>query len=83
MSDTPQHERRMERRARERDEFETRLKADYLPGLPDAVTALVFDKAWEDGHASGVHEVEARYDELVDIAKAAFEAGLKAGAQQR
>jgi hypothetical protein len=68
----------MQRRADERDQLERDLRQKYLtPGIPDAVAAKVFDKAWEDGHASGTHEVEIHYDDLSEIVNAAFKAGRK------
>lgn len=55
------------------------LHHKFLPDLPKTVAAKVFDKAWEDGHANGEHEVAMHYEEIAEIAKAAFEAGHIAG----
>lgn len=56
------------------------LNATFLPdGLPNAVRDAVWKKAWDDGHASGIHEVEMHYEELADIVKAAYEAGHRDG----
>ena len=54
------------------------LRQKYLrKGVPDHVAKRVFDKAWEDGHASGTHEVEIHYDEISEIVNAAFAAGVR------
>lgn len=61
-------------------EFEARLRElaeGNLPGLPPSVTGKVFDKAWEDGHADGLHAVANEYEEIAVIAMAAWEAGRK------
>jgi hypothetical protein len=73
---TPEFEKRLRDQQSERDLLAQDLRQKYLtPGVPDEVAAKVFDKAWEDGHASGTHEVEIHYDELSEIANAAFKAG--------
>lgn len=47
----------------ERGVFKADLEAEHgLTGHPKA--NLLFDKAWEDGHASGLEEVEGCYSEL-------------------
>ena len=57
----------------ERDDLARDLRAKYLrPNVPDNVAQRVFDKAWEDGHASGIHEVEMHYDDLSEIVNAAM-----------
>lgn len=62
----------------ERQQAEQDLRLKYLdPEMPAKVAERVFDKAWEDGHASGLHEVEMHYDDLAIIANHAFEAGRK------
>lgn len=66
-----------QQRADERDAFEARLKQEYLPSVPESVSAKVFDYAWEEGHASGEHEVETVYSEVSLIALEAWEAGRK------
>lgn len=64
-----------------RDLLAQDLRLKYLRlGVPDKVAARVFEKAWEDGHASGNHEVEQHYDDLSEIVNAAFKAGKEAGA---
>lgn len=60
----------------ERDLLEQDLRQKYLrPGVSDEVAIKVFRKAWEDGHSAGNHEVEMHYDDLSEIANAAFKAG--------
>lgn len=73
-------ERLRERLLKERDERErlsTRLAEAFLPNLPPSVTGKVFERAWEDGHSGGEHEVEIHYEEIAVIALAAWEAGRK------
>lgn len=48
-------------------------------GVPWEVAEKVFVKAWEDGHASGEHEVAMHYEEIAEIVKTAYEAGLNFG----
>ncbi len=67
----------MQQRADERDRIERRLKDEHLPSVPKSVTAKVFNKAWDDGHANGEHEVEMHYVEIADIVLEAWEAGRK------
>ncbi len=66
-----------------KDHMQEALRTAYLPNLPEAVTDLVFRKAWEDGHASGEHEVEQIYEDLAEIAKAAHAAGQHTKRQAR
>ena len=61
----------------ERNQLAARLKDEYLPSVTQRVADKVFDKAWEDGHANGVHEVEMHYEEIAVIAQEAWEAGRK------
>lgn len=75
---TPEMEQRLRERGQEREMLAQDLKQKYLrPGIPDEVAERVFRKAWDDGHASGNHEVEMQYDELSEIVNAAFKAGKK------
>ena len=62
----------------DRDVLAARLREDYLHDLPVEVTDKVFRKAWEDGHASGTHEVEQQYRELAEIVALAFDHGRNA-----
>lgn len=60
-----------------RDLLAQDLRQKYLrPQVPEDVAKRVFDKAWEDGHSAGDHEVEMHYDDLSEIANAAFKAGI-------
>jgi hypothetical protein len=56
-------------------ELETRLRDDY--DITEAQMHLLWARAWEDGHAEGLHRVVAIFDELYDIASkfAALEKG--------
>ena len=38
-----------------------------LGDLPQAISDLVYAKAWEDGHSSGLYEVESHYSELAEM----------------
>lgn len=72
---TPEFERRL--RQSERALLALDLRQKYLrPHVPDGVAAKVFDKAWEDGHAEGTYTLEQHYDDLSEIANAAFRAGI-------
>ena len=76
---TAEMEQRLRERAAERETLAQDLRQKYLlPGTPDEVAEKVFRKAWEDGHASGTYAVEQEYDDLSEIANAAFKAGKKA-----
>lgn len=73
---TPELERRLREQQSERDLLAQDLRRKYLiERVPDEVAKRVFNKAWEDGHASGTYEVEQQYDELSEIVNAAFKAG--------
>lgn len=73
---TPEFEERMRQRQSERDLLAQDLRQKYLiERVPDEIAQRVFNKAWEDGHASGTHEVEMHYDDLSEIVNAAFKAG--------
>jgi hypothetical protein len=61
---------RMEERRKERETLSNRLREKYAPNLPEKITNMIFNKAWDDGHASGEHEVEYAYDEIATIANA-------------
>lgn len=43
-------------------------------GLPTAVLDKLYGKAWQDGHSSGLYEVESYFIELVDLAIEIIEA---------
>lgn len=38
-------------------------------GLPTEVLHVVYGKAWEDGHAYGLSEVEMHFSDLVEFAE--------------
>lgn len=46
-----------------------RLKQEYGFNLTDAQHALVYSKAYQDGHAYGYSEVEGHYRDLVEFAE--------------
>ena len=76
---TAQMEETLRKRGGERETLAQDLRQKYLlPDIPDEVAEKVFNKAWEDGHASGAHEVEMHYEEMKDMVNAAFKAGKKA-----
>lgn len=47
------------------DELAVDLADEY--GLSKAKAAVLFSKAWEDGHSGGIQEVINHFDELVGI----------------
>lgn len=51
-------------------EWAATLATLYLDGWPSAVIALVYERAWEDGHANGYAEVEGRYQDLAELIEA-------------
>ena len=53
-----------------RTELEQRHRVDWLP---QAARDLMFEKAWDDGHAYGLQSVADEYDDLVQIVEAARE----------
>lgn len=55
-----------ERRA-ERDKLAAKLAAKHMPGRNKRTTDLIFNMAWENGHASGTAEVEGQYIELAGM----------------
>jgi hypothetical protein len=62
-----------------REEFADALAAHYFAGyvgdIPDGSLAIVFRKAWDDGHADGLIQVEAEYAELAEIFLHGYDAG--------
>jgi len=50
-----------------RTQFAADLAFEHLPGHDPAVTAKVFDMAWEQGHSEGYHSVEQWYEDLADL----------------
>lgn len=54
-------------------DLRTHLGCDILP---DSVWSMLYRLAWENGHASGLPEVAIHADDLADIARAAFTAGM-------
>lgn len=48
------------------DELRDRLRDDY--DLTQAQFDLLWHKAWEDGHASGLHEVLYHFEDLYELA---------------
>lgn len=49
-------------------ELQDRLRDDY--DLSQAQFDLLWNKAWEDGHSSGLHSVVYHFEELYDLASA-------------
>lgn len=65
----------------------TRLHAEFKKDLeeefadsswPQSVLNALYSKAWEDGHASGCHEVAGVYSDLIALVDVAFKAGKTA-----
>lgn len=68
---------RFAKQQEERNAGAEALREKWLPGVPVSVAQKVFDRAWEDGHANGWHEVEMHYQELAPLIEEAWEAGRK------
>lgn len=47
-------------------ELQTKLRDDY--DITEAQFFVLWNKAWEDGHSSGLHEVVSIFDDLYDLA---------------
>ncbi len=73
-------ERKQEARQRreaqriEREAHADSMAAEYLPRFKKTVTDRVYAKAWEDGHAEGLENVESHYDDLAALILFAFNA---------
>ncbi len=52
-----------------RQELETRHRVGHYP---KEALDLMFEKAWDDGHAYGLQSVADEYDDLVQIAEAVW-----------
>lgn len=48
-----------------------------LSKLPDHLSDLVFNLAWEQGSSSGYHSVEGYYEEYAILCKQSYDAGKK------
>lgn len=59
-------------------EFREWLADEYASTLPASVQIRIWGKAWEDGHADGLRNVEIHYEENADFAEFAFNAGKAA-----
>jgi hypothetical protein len=58
------------------EEYSRRLRAEY-PELNDAVYAIVYGQAWEDGHSAGHSEVENYMIGYADMAQRIIAAASK------
>jgi len=55
------------------NEFREALREEYLHNnANDTSEALVWNRAWEDGHSYGLMEVENHYEELAEILNSAW-----------
>lgn len=61
-----------ERDAEIRAQFEKDLAEEFAHDLHEGAQGVIFNKAWEDGHASGYEEVAMHYEELTNIVRAAL-----------
>ena len=50
------------------------LAVEYAYGLPEGIFSGLFERAWEDGHSSGLTSVENYYQEYADFARKVVEA---------
>lgn len=55
-------------------QFAADLAKEYLPGVPQAASDLVFARAWEDGHSYGYQPVENAYEDLATLVLAVHKA---------
>lgn len=57
--------------------FEWAFNSEDATNLPENVRVLVMDYAYEEGHSGGYSEIYNVFLNIIDIAKAAFEAGVE------
>ncbi len=62
----------MSEEANIRQELEARHRIGHFP---KKALDLMFEKAWDDGHANGLDAVADEYDDLVQIAEAMWWGG--------
>jgi hypothetical protein len=48
-------------------EFTAALAKEFLPMLPHSITDKVYDRAWDEGHSSGLREIVNVYQELANF----------------
>lgn len=73
-----EHEERRAREAKAYAEHYDRMYREIgepLAGLSEAQHAIVYEKAYEDGHSSGYGEVETYYGILAEMARKVIEVG--------
>ena len=58
-----------------RIELEEKHETQHLPAN---VREMLYRVAYERGHAAGASEIDIEYDDLADLAKAAYSAGYDA-----
>jgi hypothetical protein len=63
---------RAENRRLHHEVFKEDLRQDYNHG--QKIGDLIFERAWADGHSSGLHEVAGYYEELSDFVDKILEA---------
>lgn len=65
--------------AQERADHQAAMYADHAEpfGLPASIGEAIYALAWDHGHASGYGEVEQHYGDFAELARIAFEAGIK------
>ena len=49
------------------DNFRERLADEFLSMFPESITDLVYRRAWDDGHSSGLSEVINHYRDLAEF----------------
>lgn len=59
-------------------DFAKALAETYGTGN-EKVDAVIYQKAWNEGHSGGLHDVEAAYMDFSDVAEEAFEQGIIVG----
>ena len=50
------------------------LASEYAEGLPEGIFPALFERAWADGHSSGLTSVENYYEEYASFARKVVEA---------
>jgi len=54
------------------------LETDYgVKHLPGTVRSMIWQYAYDVGHANGASEIELHYEDFADLAKVAYGAGME------
>lgn len=58
-----------------REGFKAALSEHYGTGHRE-IDDRVYDKAWQEGHSSGLHEVEVHYEDLAELAQFVYDKAI-------